>query len=137
MGEAAGRTQRGCVTGAWYQGAVHRRDHRLLSYAREMRQDPTPAEDLLWWRLRGGELGFHFRRQHPVGPYIVDFACLKARLVVETDGDSHENEAKDARRDRWLAEHGWRVIRFDDSEVRCHLEESLDHIWRELHGPDA
>ena len=115
---------------------MHRGDRRLLTHARAMRRDPTPAEELLWWRLRGDELGFHFRRQHPIGPYIADFACLRARLVVETDGDSHEDPQRDARRDRWLADRGWRVIRFDDSEVKEHLEEALEHIWRELHGPD-
>jgi len=116
---------------------MRRRDPRLLGFARAMRRDPTPAERLLWWRLRGRELGFHFRRQEPIGPYIADFACRRARLIVETDGDSHEDPRRDAQRDRYFAEHGWRIIRFDDSEVKQHLEEMLDHIWRELHGPDA
>ena len=104
---------------------MHRRDGRLLGYARAMRRDPTPAEELLWWRLRGNELGFHFRRQEPIGPFVADFACRSARLIVETDGDSHEDPGRDARRDRCFAERGWRVIRFDDSEVKQDLEAAL------------
>jgi len=101
-----------------------------------MRRDPTPAERRLWWGLKGRALGCYFRRQHPVGPYIADFACVRARVIVETDGDSHD-EARDARRDRYLAERGWRVIRFCDSEIYGNLEGALNHIWRELHGPEA
>jgi primosomal protein N' (replication factor Y) len=102
-----------------------------------MRRDPTPAEGRLWWGLKGRDLGFYFRRQHPVGPYIADFACVRARLIIETDGDSHNDDAHDARRDRYFAENGWRVIRFCDSEVYEDLEAALDHIWHELHGPDS
>ena len=61
-------------------------DRRLLGFARAVHRDPTPAEELLWWRLRGKELGFHFRRQEPIGLDIADFACRRARLIVETDG---------------------------------------------------
>ena len=112
-----------------------RRNPQLVGYARAMRRDPTPAEARLWWGLRRRELGSYFRRQHPVGPYIADFACMRQRLAVETDGDSHTNESRDARRDQYFAERGWRVIRFSDAEVHEHLEECLDHIWNELHGP--
>lgn len=100
-----------------------------------MRCDPTPAEAMLWWGLRHRELGSYFRRQHPIGPYIADFACLRERLAVETDGDSHNDPERDARRDRYFAERGWRVIRFCDSDVYEHLEEALEEIWTELHGP--
>ena len=124
------------VTPTWYPADMHRRDRRLLGYARTMRRDPTPAEQLLWWRLRGNELGFHFRRQEPIGPFIADFACRKARLIVESVGDTHEDPRKDAHRHRYFAEAGWRVVRFDDPEVKQDLEGALDHIWRELHGDE-
>jgi len=102
-----------------------------------MRHDPTPAEARLWWGLRRRDLAAYFRRQHPVGPYIADFACVRAHLAVETDGDSHTNASRDNRRDQYFADRGWRVIRFSDTEVNEHLEESLDYIWHELHGPQG
>lgn len=77
-----------------------RRSNRLKTFARSMRRDPTPAEALLWVRLRHNQLGVRFRRQEPIGPYIVDFACAAARLIIELDGDSHDELARDLRRDR-------------------------------------
>jgi very-short-patch-repair endonuclease len=92
---------------------------RLLEErARAMRFAPTRSEEHLWRRLSGSKLGFAFRRQLVVGPFIVDFACTKARLVLEVDGPYHEQRARpDARRDRKLAELGWRVLRVTEREV--------------------
>ena len=84
----------------------------------------------LWYHLRGRQLnGFKFRRQVPLGPYVVDFACLEARLVLEVDGEHHaEQRAYDARRDRRLGEMGFRVLRFWVTEVDENLEGILEAI---------
>jgi very-short-patch-repair endonuclease len=102
-----------------------RLDPQLLGGARAARRNPTPAQRLLWWRLRDRALGCHFRRQRPVGPYLVDFACWSARLAVDI---RDEHQAPDARRERYLAEQGWRVLRLTDSEVLRHLEAAVERI---------
>ncbi len=82
--------------------------------ARRLRRDMTDAERALWRTLRFRQIeGRAFRRQHVMGPYIVDFICLDAKLIVEVDGSQHaEREDHDAERTRWLAARGYRVIRF-------------------------
>ena len=83
-------------------------------WARKLRRDATEAEKRLWARLRGRQVaGVRFRRQVPIGPYIVDFVCFANRLVVEVDGGQHAWEADgDAARTRWLGGRGFRVLRF-------------------------
>ncbi len=79
--------------------------------------------------------GLRFRRQHPVGPFIADFACVRARLIVEVDGDSHASEearAYDARRTRYLTKHGWRERRFSNDAVLLNLDRVLQEVRREL-----
>ena len=114
-------------------------DAWLTGYARERRRDATVAEALLWSRLRGRALGVRFRREDPFGRYIADFSCRVARLIVETDGETHTDPARDARRDAWFAERGWTVLRFDDNEVVRNLDGVLDAIWEVVHDrvPDA
>ena len=88
--------------------------------ARRLRKELTPAERTLWQILRKRRLdGAFFRRQHPVGPYIVDFICTKSNLVIEIDGDTHVGqEAADAERTRWLQEQKrYQVIRFTNRDV--------------------
>ena len=89
---------------------------RQLSHARQLRRDMTNAEAMLWRALRGSRLnGVKFRRQVPVGPYIADFLCFQRRLIVELDGAPHDGEERkdrDATRDQWLREQGYRVLRF-------------------------
>jgi very-short-patch-repair endonuclease len=93
---------------------------RLRSFAKEQRAMLTRAEDLFWEQVRGGRLsGFKFRRQVPIAPYIVDFLCASARVVVELDGpphDSSERQSKDAKRDMFLRQQGFRVLRFSNDE---------------------
>lgn len=73
----------------------------------------TDSERTLWWGLRGGQLGFKFRRQHPLGNYIADFACLDPKLIVELDGSQHAHRSEyDGRRDLFFREHGFAVLRF-------------------------
>ena len=84
---------------------------RLVSRARDMRQHPTPSEAILWEHLRRrAVLGTRWRRQHPIGFYIADFACLAHKLIVEVDGAGHSEE-RDELRDAFLARAGFRVLR--------------------------
>jgi very-short-patch-repair endonuclease len=87
--------------------------------ARRLRRDQTDTEEQLWDWLRGGRLdGWKWRRQVPVGPFIVDFLCLEAALVVELDGGIHAEQAdRDARRDAYLRTRGLQVLRFWNSEL--------------------
>ena len=101
--------------------------------ARALRQRMTDAEQLLWRLLRSRRLaGLKFRRQHPVGPFVVDFACIAHRLVLEADGGQHAGSATDPRRDAWLRADGWRVLRFWNDDVLCRPEIVLAEILRAL-----
>lgn len=105
------------------RGAHYDRFHvgDTIAVARTLRQSMTPAETLLWNYLRRAELSrSHFRRQTPIGPFIVDFACRAAKLVVEVDGSAHDSgdaRERDGQRDRWLADQGFCVMRFTNAEV--------------------
>ena len=95
----------------------------LLDHAREMRRQPTPAEQMLWRALRAKALaGLKFRRQEPIGPYIVDFYCPPAKLVVELDGATHADSRTDLARDAWLATQGIRVMRVWNNDVMGNLD---------------
>lgn len=87
--------------------------------SRALRKNLTDAEKLLWRHLRYRQIGgYKFRRQFALGNYIVDFACLEARLVIEVDGGQHaEQAAYDGRRDEWLKQQGFRVLRFWNNQV--------------------
>ncbi len=100
----------------------------LTHLARDLRQQMTDAERFLWSRLRRRFLGAKFRRQVPLGPYIVDFACLRSHLVVEVDGGQHLESTADAARDRWLVENGFRVLRFWNHEFLQNLDGVLARI---------
>ena len=90
----------------------------------------TDAEQRLWMRLRANQLyGHRFRRQVPVGPYVVDFACLKARLVIELDGSQHAKALeRDQRRTAWLASQEFRLLRFWDNDVLLQTDGVLEAI---------
>ena len=105
--------------------------------ARRLRRALTDAERLLWSRLRGRALrGWKLRRQHPVGAYVADFACLEARLVVELDGGQHGSEvAYDEARTRKLAKAGFRVPRFWNNDVLANIEGVLQTIAGALPSP--
>jgi very-short-patch-repair endonuclease len=103
---------------------LRRRDFETF-YARQMRNNPTKAENLLWQTLRRKALGVRFRRQQPMGPFVVDFYCSRARLVVELDGELHANEEtrrNDEERTRRLEQTDCRVIRFWNGEVLNDLD---------------
>ena len=102
-----------------------------LQRAKELRRDMTPAERALWQHLRGNLLGFHFRRQQLVDGFIVDFYCHAARLVVEVDGDIHEQQRTyDEQRDSVLLRRGLRVLRIRNEEVQQNLAGVLARIAR-------
>ena len=102
--------------------------------ARELRRNFTDAEMKLWKHLRNRHTGEQkFRRQQPIGKYIVDFACFEKRLIVEVDGGQHcERAAYDSERTAWLESRGFRVLRFWNDEVLQDIEIVLDLIVREL-----
>jgi len=99
--------------------------------ARKLRIMPTDAELRLWSRLRRKQLeGFRFRRQQPLGRYVVDFFCPAAKLIVEVDGGQHATESR-ARED-WLRSRGYRVLRFWNNDVLGNTEGVVDEILRAL-----
>jgi very-short-patch-repair endonuclease len=102
--------------------------------ARSLRLSLTDAERRLWHYLRHRHIhGMRFRRQVPVGPYIVDVVCLDAMLAVELDGSQHQLAiAYDAQRDRFLRSRGYRVLRFWDNDVLARTQSVLEMIWRAL-----
>ncbi|HEU0016604.1 MAG TPA: DUF559 domain-containing protein [Longimicrobium sp.] len=107
---------------------------KMLDAARKLRRDTTPAEDELWTVLRGHQLGgFHFRRQHPIGGFILDFYCARKRVCVELDGPGHDAQQEyDQARTEALATVGIRVIRFRNEEVFHDLGGMLTRIRAEL-----
>jgi very-short-patch-repair endonuclease len=114
-------------------------DHFTRQRAREQRRVLTSAEQLLWQALRRDALGVRFRRQHPVPPFIADFACTEARLIVELDGSQH-GDGRDVTRDAALAAAGWRVLRVWNNDVTGNLDGVLrtisgavrERVFREL-----
>jgi very-short-patch-repair endonuclease len=111
-----------------------RTDRRALhktERARELRRDATLAERRMWKLVRGKVLGVRFRRQQPIGPFIVDFYCPAARLAVEIDGMQHEDEtitAYDERRTRWLSARGIRLLRFSNGIVWHDVESVVKEL---------
>jgi very-short-patch-repair endonuclease len=104
---------------------------------RQARRDATPAERRLWSKLRARQLnGAKFRRQVWLGPFITDFFCADARLIVEVDGDTHaEQSAYDERRTTWLAKEGFRVVRVTNADVMQNLDGVLEQIASVLPSP--
>lgn len=102
--------------------------------SRSLRKQMTDAERKLWRHLRMGQVGgFKFRRQHPLGMYILDFVCLEAGLVVEVDGGQHaENAEQDKDRTDWLERQGLRVLRFWNNDVLRDIEGVKEAIWQAL-----
>ncbi|MGW8279090.1 conserved hypothetical protein [Sphingomonas aurantiaca] len=101
-------------------------DDVLLDRAKRMRREPTPAEAMLWRQLRGRQIsGVKFTRQCVIGPYIADFAARDAKLVIEVDGDTHSDQARDDSRTDWLERQGYRVIRFSNADIMS----GMDGVW--------
>ncbi len=98
---------------------MHRRTTpKVFAYAQKLRHNLTPAEQKLWTALRNDQLHVNFRRQHAIGPYIVDFVCLQKKLIIELDGGQHlEQEQYDTERTQFLQAKGYRVLRFWNNDV--------------------
>ena len=119
------------------------RDNEKLTIkqARRLRRTMTRAEVILWQHLRRCQLaGYRFRRQVPVGPFIADFACVDARLLVEVDGDTHSEDhqiAHDMRRTAFLQAKGWHVHRVWNNDVYDNLEGVLDGVLLQLRNQNV
>ena len=119
-----------------------------IGNARKLRKEMSLPEVLLWRELRQRPGGFKFRRQHPAGPYVLDFACMQSKLAIEIDGAAHDSgrsQVHDEARDEWLANQGYRTLRVPARDVldnlegvlglvtsRCRAEQPLHHA---SHGP--
>src|SRR5262249_36632926 len=106
--------------------------------ARRLRANATGAEQRLWRELRRSPmLGSHFRRQVTIGPYVADFACMAARIVIELDGSQHGDAPKrkrDAERTAWLKAEGYRVLRFWNNDLTGNMRGVLESIHSALYG---
>ena len=111
----------------------------MRSRARELRRASTDAERAFWRQVRGRGLGGHkFRRQVPIGPYIADFLCLQARLIIEFDGGHHQEQtAADERRTQWLESEGYRVLRLWDNDVLLNITGALETVLAALGNPQG
>ena len=111
--------------------------NKIVAVARKLRKNSTKAENLLWQKLRNRQLeGSKFRRQQPVGPYIVDFINFEKNLVIEIDGGQHAiMKDKDQKRDAWLNAEGYEVMRFWNNEVFENLDGILEAIRDKLKTP--
>jgi very-short-patch-repair endonuclease len=108
----------------------------LTGVARRLRKNSTDTEEHLWRYLRDRQIeGFKFRRQQPVGSYVVDFVNLEKKVVVELDGGQHAFDPGDKTRDEWLRTEGYKVLRFWDNQVFSNLEGVLESIRDALFTP--
>ncbi len=117
----------------------HRYSGNQLTNARRLRREMTNAEAILWRGLRDRGIGAKFRGQVPIGPFIADFVCIDARIVVELDGPPHDRPEQcnhDVNRDAWLRAQGWRVLRFSNDLVIGGGNLVLDEIRRALARAD-
>ena len=107
-------------------------------YARDLRTNMTEAEHKLWHYLRNKNLdGYRFRRQHPVGKYIADFACVREKLIIEVDGATHGDAheiAYDKRRTEFLKSEGWCIARYGNEKIYKNIDDVLDDIVAHLEG---
>jgi very-short-patch-repair endonuclease len=113
------------------EGQMRQTSKATVRKARALRRTMTPPETKLWNILRTRPADLKFRHQHPAGPYVIDFYCPAAKLGIEIDGIAHEmgdNPARDERRDLWLRERGYRILRIPASELRTNAEGVLQHI---------
>ena len=102
---------------------------KLVNTAKALRKNQTDTEKLIWRHLRAKQMeGLKFRRQQPIGNYVVDFICLEKSLVIEVDGGQHADNTKDKERDTWLTSESFKVLRFWNNEVLTNMEGVLEVI---------
>ncbi|MEM1037365.1 MAG: endonuclease domain-containing protein [Pseudomonadota bacterium] len=118
---------------------MREREWRSKPHARPLRRTMTKAEIALWSRLKSRQMnGYKFRRQHPIDDYIADFACIKAKLVIELDGNAHhsaEAAERDAAKTLTLNSLGWSILRFSNEETLYQTDNVLNEISRRLPPP--
>ncbi len=109
---------------------------KVFAHAKELRREMTPLERKLWARLRAHRMkGVHFRPQHAIGNYVVDFCAAQKKLIIELDGSQHlEQTEYDAQRTEFLQSKGYRVLRFWNNDVSNNMDAVLDVIWESLPG---
>jgi very-short-patch-repair endonuclease len=108
-------------------GGVRTIMNKVIS--RQLRKNMTDAEKALWRHLRFNQLSYKFRRQCPVGSYIVDFVCFEKKLIIELDGGQHMDQVVyDSKRDTWLEQEGFQIIRFWNHEVLSNVESVKERI---------
>jgi very-short-patch-repair endonuclease len=114
---------------------IHKRTTpKIFARAKKLRQEMTPLERKLWARLRAHRMqGVHFRTQHAIGNYVVDFCAVSKKLIVELDGGQHLEQADyDQERTRFLESKGYRVLRFWNNDVTKDMDAVLNTIWEAL-----
>ena len=111
---------------------------QAIANARALRQRMTPTERVLWNGLRNHQLDeLKFRRQRPIGPYVVDFSCIESHLIIELDGAVHDTQIEyDHDRDEYLQAHGFHILRFHNEEVLADLGIVMQRIREEALTPD-
>lgn len=110
----------------WTHNKVELKDRR-----RELRKNQTKAEEIFWFELRNNKLGAKFKRQHSISGYIADFYCQKYKLIIELDGEIHNTKEAveyDEVKDKFFKELGYKILRFQNSEVENDVEKVLDKI---------
>jgi len=117
---------------------IRKDEEKSGKFAKELRANMPEAEHRLWYFLRNKQLdGYRFRRQHPVGKYITDFACVREKLIIEVDGathgDAHEIQY-DERRTRFMESQGWKIVRYGNEKVYKDIDDVMDDIYAHLQG---
>jgi very-short-patch-repair endonuclease len=134
-GEGARRAGEGSARGHARSAWRTPRLSRLRGFAKAMRHEPTEPEAKLWWLLRDRRLAnFKFRRQLPMGIYIVDFVCLTAKLIIEADGSQHAESPVDETRDAYLRAQGFRILRIWNNDILARPDMVLEAVWTALQG---
>ena len=121
----------------WFETSAPDRYELLKDFAKKNRKEMTEAERVLWEELRKLNCGYHFRRQHPIGDYIADFACLEKKLVIEVDGGYHNEPTQqqdDQMRTEFMESKGYTVIRFKNEEITYDLPKVIARIKEQLYN---
>jgi very-short-patch-repair endonuclease len=114
---------------------MHKRTNpKVFAHAKELRREMTPLERKLWARLRAHRMkGVHFRSQHAIGNFVVDFCAPRKKLIIELDGSQHLQQTEyDAERTEFLRSKGYKVLRFWNNEVSNNMDAVLCAIWENL-----
>lgn len=117
---------------------IRKDEEKSGKFAKELRANMPEAEHRLWYFLRNKQLaGYRFRRQHPVGKYITDFACVREKLIIEVDGATHGEDQEmqyDERRTEFLHSQSWRIVRYGNEEIYKNIDDVMDDIHAHLRG---